>query len=105
MSDDNLSPYNKGVEAGRVLSRLDEHDAHFKRINGSIEKGVEADAKVASTVADLVLAVQHLEDLLASRYAADLSATRRWSWWRAGVVALLALLVIAVTWQAFRALP
>jgi hypothetical protein len=29
--------YDQGHEAGRVAQKLEEHDKHFKRINGSIE--------------------------------------------------------------------
>jgi hypothetical protein len=105
MPDDELSPYDKGVEAGKVLSRLDEHDAHFKRINGSIEQGVEKDAQVAKALQELVLAVQHLEDEFAHRDALDVGATRRWSVWRMGFAVLLTLVVLAVLWQLFRALP
>lgn len=105
MPDDERSPYDKGVEAGKVLSRLDEHDTHFKRINGSIEKGVEKDAQVAQALQDLVLAVQHLEDQIAHRDAVELGAARRWSMWRLGFVVLLTLVVLAVLWQLFRALP
>lgn len=48
-------PYDKGVEAGKVLQRLDGHDMHFARINGSLER-------VGDELHGLKLEVQRLSD-------------------------------------------
>lgn len=105
MSEDEPTSYDRGVEAGKVLSRLDAHDTHFTRINGSIDKSAEEAAKVAKELHGLTLAVQHLEDQLAARDATSVGATKRWSLWRYGVELLLALVALAVLWWLFRALP
>jgi len=56
------TPYGKGLEAGKVLQRLDGHDAHLERINGSMEK-------VATELAGVKLALQRLADQAVSRDA------------------------------------
>jgi hypothetical protein len=105
MPDDDPTSYDRGVEAGKVLSRLDAHDAHFTRINGSIDKGAAENQKVAEELHRLVLAVQHLEDQLAARDATVAGTTKRWSLWQFGVGVLLTFVVLAVLWWLFRALP
>lgn len=96
--DDSTSSYDRGVEAGKVLSRLAAHDDHFTRINGSLEK-------VAAELHTLVLAVQHLEDQMAAQDATAVGTTKRWSLWRLGVEVLLVLVVLVILWWLFRALP
>jgi hypothetical protein len=52
---DNGSDYDRGHAAGEISERLREHDHHFMRINGSMEK-------VATRLGDLILQVQRLAD-------------------------------------------
>lgn len=47
--------YDRGEAAGKVLARLEEHDKHFARINGSIDQ-------LVAEVHALVLAMQRLGD-------------------------------------------
>jgi hypothetical protein len=47
--------YARGVAAGQVLSRLDSHDKHFAKLNGSMER-------VADELARVFLVVQRLGD-------------------------------------------
>lgn len=58
MSEDQ-TPYERGVRAGAQQEQIDEHDRHFIRINGSLEK-------VASNLAVLSMGVQRIEDAMAS---------------------------------------
>lgn len=62
--------YEEGVEAGKILQRLEGHDKHFARINGSIEH-------VASRLASMELLLQQIIDRADARAAsskADLEA-------------------------------
>ncbi|MBX7268632.1 hypothetical protein KIF24_23170 [Micromonospora sp. Llam7] len=36
-SSENAAAYNRGVDAGRIEQRLQGHDEHLRRINGSID--------------------------------------------------------------------
>lgn len=54
--------YDKGLEAGKVLQRLEGHDRHFERINGSLES-------VATELREVKLALQRLGDQAVSRDA------------------------------------
>jgi hypothetical protein len=47
--------YERGLAAGQVLSRLDSHDDHLNKINGSMER-------VADELKSLNLNVQHMAD-------------------------------------------
>jgi hypothetical protein len=51
--------YERGVVAGEISARLLEHDRHFEKINGSMER-------VADELHDLTLAMQRLGDAAAS---------------------------------------
>jgi len=52
---DDQTEYERGVAAGQVLSRLDSHDQHLNKINGSMER-------VADELKLLNLNVQHMAD-------------------------------------------
>lgn len=52
-SDDHEKVFAAGQEAGRVAQILVEHAAHFAKINGSIDKSVEALHELASEVRGL----------------------------------------------------
>jgi hypothetical protein len=56
------SEYEGGVEAGRILERLDHHDRHFKVINGSIVDGKSATVALKDEIYQLRLAIQQLAD-------------------------------------------
>jgi hypothetical protein len=59
---DEPSEYERGVAAGQVLSRLDSHDQHLSKINGSMTD-VASELKALNTAnQDLLLAVQRLAD-------------------------------------------
>jgi hypothetical protein len=47
--------YGRGIEAGKIEQRLDGHDKHFERINGSLEK-------MAVNLAELNMSIQQLVD-------------------------------------------
>jgi len=59
---DPRSEYERGVETGGIISRLEGHDKHFAKINGSLDA-------VAEQLAALVLAVQRLGDQAVARDA------------------------------------
>ena len=61
--------YDKGLEAGKVLQRLDGHDLHFARINGSLES-------VSKEMHALTLAVQRLGDQAVSRDATVITTAK-----------------------------
>ena|SRR5450755_2912611 len=52
---ENGSQFDRGVAAGEIAQRLKEHDKHFDKINGSMEK-------VAGNLAELALQMQRLAD-------------------------------------------
>jgi len=54
-SVDDQSEYDRGVAAGQVLARLDSHDQHLAKINGSMDT-------VASELKRLNLNVQRMSD-------------------------------------------
>jgi hypothetical protein len=62
--------YGQGLEDGKILQRLDGHDKHFDRINGSMEK-------IAARLGGVELLLQQIMDKADSRAAsgkADLAA-------------------------------
>jgi hypothetical protein len=46
--------YDRGVEQGKVLERLEGHDEHFRRINGSIDRSTDRLASLESSMDQLV---------------------------------------------------
>lgn len=56
--------YDEGVEAGKILQRLDGHDKHFDRINGSMEL-------VANRLGAVELLLQQIIDKADSRASAS----------------------------------
>ena len=52
----------RGQASGRTDERLDGHDDHFRRINGSIERLADATELQAKGIQELVLVVQRLTD-------------------------------------------
>lgn len=54
--------YKRGREAGGIAERLDRHDEHFNRINGSIEKSADAQYQLAREVHELKLQARARED-------------------------------------------
>lgn len=61
---DERSNYDKGVEAGRILQILKEHDMHFKDINGSQERAVQR-------LDHIELLLQQIIDLATTREASS----------------------------------
>jgi len=103
MPDPHASDYDRGVAAGTIGQRLAEHDDHFRRINGSLEK-------VAHELGTLTLAVQRLADQAVARDAttvktaaalkdADearrLAGDQRWKPWQKGLALLGGLVAVA----------
>jgi hypothetical protein len=62
MTESPQNSYDRGHQAGQIDARLDDHDEHFKRINGSLER-------VGDELHNLTLAVQRLGDQAVSRDA------------------------------------
>jgi hypothetical protein len=56
------SDYDRGVAAGIVLQRLDGHDRHLAEINGSQKEMVVEQTKMNSTLSDMKMAIQRIED-------------------------------------------
>jgi t-SNARE complex subunit (syntaxin) len=56
------SEYDRGVAAGKVLSRLDSHDQHLAKINGSMDRIAADMHKLSQGNQHLLLAVQRLGD-------------------------------------------
>jgi hypothetical protein len=56
------SEYERGVAAGQVLSRLDSHDQHLSKINGSMDRVADELNKLNKLNVELLLAVQRLGD-------------------------------------------
>jgi hypothetical protein len=54
--------YERGVAAGQVLARLDSHDSHLGKINGSMERVADELARVRGQNAELLLTIQRLSD-------------------------------------------
>lgn len=46
--------YDRGVEQGKVIERLEGHDDHFRRINGSIDKSTDRLASLETTMDRMV---------------------------------------------------
>jgi hypothetical protein len=87
MTESPQAAYDRGSAAGELAERLAGYDRHFERINGSIEKGANAQA-------DLAKQVQRLADQADARKKA--AKIER----RAGISRLL----IAFAWLASIAL-
>ena len=59
---DQISEYDRGVTAGQVAARLDSHEKHLAKINGSME-GVRIElATMSHTSQEVLLAIQRLQD-------------------------------------------
>ena len=54
--------YDRGVAAGQLLQRLDGHDEHLARINGSIGDSARAQEAAARALDRLAMQVQRLAD-------------------------------------------
>lgn len=54
--------YDSGVEAGRVLARLEGHDKHFEKINGSLDRLAALELKRLDETGRLTLSIQRLAD-------------------------------------------
>jgi hypothetical protein len=54
IQDGHKGSYDRGVEQGKVLERLEGHDEHFRRINGSIDRSTERLASLEMTMDQLV---------------------------------------------------
>lgn len=63
--------YRRGHEAGGIAERLDSHDEHFRKINGSIEKSADALYQLSREVHDLKVIVQARESADAAFSNAD----------------------------------
>jgi hypothetical protein len=59
---DEPSEYERGVAAGQVLSRLDSHDQHLAKINGSMDRVASEMKRFNDVSQELLLAVQRLSD-------------------------------------------
>jgi hypothetical protein len=66
MADQNQNEYERGVAAGQVLARLDSHDQHLGKINGSMENVAEEMHKLNRANTELLLAIQRLADAAAA---------------------------------------
>jgi methyl-accepting chemotaxis protein len=59
---ENGSQYDRGVAAGEISQRLKEHDQHFSKINGSMER-------VANELQKQTLAIQRMSDAMTANEA------------------------------------
>jgi uncharacterized protein YdcH (DUF465 family) len=59
---ENGSQFDRGVAAGEISQRLKEHDQHFAKINGSMER-------VADELAKQTLAIQRMSDAMTANEA------------------------------------
>lgn len=70
---ENGSQYDRGVAAGEISQRLKEHDQHFSKINGSIERQVETNTRLRTelteSIATLTLAIQRMSDAMTANEA------------------------------------
>ena len=70
---ENGSQYDRGVAAGEISQRLKEHDQHFAKINGSIERQVETNTRLRTelteSIATLTLAIQRMSDAMTANEA------------------------------------
>jgi hypothetical protein len=94
--------YQSGVEAGKVLERLDSHDRHFSLINGNL-------VRLADEMHAMVLQVQRLGDsanadratvkvtaeaLKEAKEASDTASQRQWSPFQRGIAVIGGLAAI-----------
>lgn len=117
---ENGSDYDRGHAAGQISERLREHDSHFERINGSLDKLALANdqlrSELVAQVGALTLSIQRMSDAAqaardtmvtaaaAVKEAGDAAARRserRWAPWvrlavGAGAVATVAGAVVAI---------
>jgi hypothetical protein len=68
--ESNREAFARGEVSGKVDARLGDHDDHFHRINGSIDRMASAAELQAAAIQALVLVVQRLTDKM------DASETR-----------------------------
>jgi hypothetical protein len=61
-ADNNQSEYERGLAAGQVLSRLDSHDDHLAKINGSMGRVADELEKLRQLNQDLLMGIQRLGD-------------------------------------------
>ena len=54
--------YERGIAAGQVLARLDNHDQHLANINGSMEHVAAEMVKLNAGYTNLLLSIQRLGD-------------------------------------------
>ena len=109
-SESSEQAFERGSAAGKIEARLADHDKHFAKINGSLDK-------VAQELHDLKLAVQRLGDQAISRDATVIttaaalkdaedarrhSADQRWSPWQKIIAVVGAIGVIVAIYFAVR---
>jgi hypothetical protein len=109
---DSPSDYNRGIEVGGVLARLDGHDKHFASINGHL-------ADMAKAMTSLDLGVQRLGDQAMAAAATVLTtasalkdadearrdkSTAGWSPWARGMTAIGALATVLTVLFGYLAL-
>jgi multidrug resistance efflux pump len=86
-SPDDQSEYDRGVAAGQVLARLDSHDQHLSKINGSMDivahelKTLNMNVQRMNDAADAdrAKAVVVADALDKADAARDKAAVRRWT--------------------------
>jgi hypothetical protein len=101
--DESQSEYDRGVAAGQVLSRLDSHDQHLSKINGSMDivahelKTLNMNVQRMNDAADAdrAKAVVVAEALDKAEAAREKAVARRWSPIERLVGLLFALVALA----------
>ena len=88
--------YDHGVEVGKLQARLDGHDAHADRVNGSIERMTESIGGLTATVSKLRsdVATRDGVELSVKRALADKSRAA-WTTRERAIAALLALVTVS----------
>jgi t-SNARE complex subunit (syntaxin) len=59
---DETSEYARGVAAGAVLARLNAHDQHFDKINGSMERVAQSLHDLVAVDQQMLMAIQRQDD-------------------------------------------
>lgn len=80
---------DRGRRRQEVDSRLDDHDRHFQRINGSIDRGAKATERLSQTVQDLAQKVETAAVVQATLAKAAVSRRELWL----AVAAIVAVLI------------
>lgn len=83
--DIETSKYEQGRAAGHVEQRLDNLDAHFERVNGSIDKSAAALEKLIRTVDAFALSARIRQE----------QSRRRTTWFMIGISLVTAALAVA----------